>query len=92
MSNIIIANHIINVTNDGLYSLNDLHKASGGDTKHQPAFFLRTDQTKELCAEIDRGADMQLASNGAIHSANMQSTLKVINGGPNRGTYVCKEL
>lgn len=65
----------------GLYSLNDLHRASGGDKKHQPAFFVRNQEVSDLVEEI-------------MHSANLQSVqvLKKINGGKNRGTYACKEL
>lgn len=63
---------------DGLYSLNDLHKASGNARKHQPYLFLRLDTTQALIAEI--------------HSTETCSATKTINGGPNRGTYVCKEL
>lgn len=63
---------------DGLFSLNDLHKASGGQKNHQPAFFVRNKQTQNLITEIQ--------------SENLQTAINVINGGINRGTYVCKEL
>ena len=37
---------------DGLYSLNDLHKASGGLKRHQPSNFVRKKQTQALIAEL----------------------------------------
>ena len=61
---------------DGLYSLNDLHKASGGEAKHRPGYFLTNDQTKALIVEI------QTAGIPAVKSAE----------GRNGGTYACKEL
>ena len=67
---------------EGRYCLHDLHKASGGAEKHQPAFFIRNKQTKDLIAEIE----------SEKHSANLQSAVKTINGGNSRGTYVVKEL
>ena len=75
---IVIANSTIR-QQDGLYCLNDLHRASGGKAKSQPSYFLRTQQTQDLVNKIN-------------HSANMQSAVRVINGGENRGTYVCKQL
>lgn len=66
-------------TLDGLYSLNDLHKASGSNKNHQPAFFIRNAQTQELIKEIDR-------------SANSQTAYKTIRGGLKQGTYVCEDL
>ncbi len=69
---------------DGLYSLNDLHKAAGHEKKHQPALFLRTDQTKALIEEIECSTDMQI------------TPIKTIRGnradGTPQGTYACKEL
>lgn len=64
---------------DDLYSLNDLHKTSGADKKHQPANFMRIEQTQELVKEIER-------------SSNMRNAFKVSQGGKAQGTYVCKEL
>lgn len=82
---------------DGLYSLNDLHKASGGEEKHKPANFLRNEQTKSLIAEIEQ-AFMMLKSE---HHKDLSSTdlhtlnepVKTIQGkGKEQGTYVCREL
>lgn len=63
---------------DNLYSLNDLHKAAGNLPSKRPNQFMRRDTTKELIAEIQ--------------CAESRSAEKTINGGPDRGTYVCKEL
>ena len=62
-----------------LYSLNDLHKASGSEKRHKPNYFSSLDQTNELIDEIVQGRDSGLA-------------LKTIHGGRDRGTYACKEL
>lgn len=76
---------------NGRYCLNDLHKASGNDQKHFPAYFLRNQQTKDLIEEIERYANSHIGQN--INSANLQSAVKVIKGGAEKqGTYVVKEL
>ncbi|WP_161802459.1 KilA-N domain-containing protein, partial [Dichelobacter nodosus] len=48
-----ILNKAINVF-ENLYSLNDLHKASGGANKDRPTFFLQNKETQALIAEIER--------------------------------------
>lgn len=63
---------------DGLYSLNDLHVASGGNDNFKPVFFLRNAQTVALIEEI-KGANSHLLP------------LR-IEKGRNGGTYACKEL
>lgn len=79
---LVIGEFSIRQDDEGRYCLHDLHKASGGAEKHQPAFFIRNKQTKDLIAEIE----------SEKHSANLQSAVKTINGGNGRGTYVVKEL
>ena len=49
---LIISNTSIRKDSIGRYSLNDLHKASGGKKRHQPSDWLRLEQTNELIAEI----------------------------------------
>ena len=63
---------------DGLYSLNDLHVASGADRKHQPSNFMRLDTTVALIEEI-KSSDLRIIP--------FKSTQ-----GRTGGTYVCKEL
>ncbi|WCN15470.1 KilA-N domain-containing protein [Marinomonas mediterranea] len=75
MAHLMIASKDIR-TLDGLYSLNDLHKASGAENKHRPTRFLRLDQTKELIDEIGSCPDLD----------NPVNTIRGV------GTYVCKEL
>ena len=71
---------------DGLYSLNDLHRVSGSNKKHQASNFMRLETTKGLIDEIERSSDM---SNGTKSIA-----YKVIQGGQSekQGTFVCREL
>ena len=78
MSNLSIASTQIRQI-DGLYSLNDLHKASGAEAKHAPALFLRNEQAQSLITEINQDTDSYLA-------------LKTVHGGAGRGTFACKEL
>lgn len=80
-----IGDYSIRQDENGRYCLNDLHKASGYDKKHQPAYFMRNQQTKDLIAEIEN------PSNGASANLQMPAVGKV-NDGKNNGTYVVKEL
>lgn len=75
MSNLAILNTSIR-SYENLFSLNDLHVASGGKDKHRPSFFIRLDTTKALIAEIEK---------------DNQHALKIIRG-TNGGTYACEEL
>lgn len=68
----------------GLYSLNDLHRASGGHPNHQPSNFLKREGTQELAREISKEINQSYDS--------MNGVLEVVRGGNNPGTYVCKEL
>lgn len=60
----------------GRYCLNDLHRASGGEQRHQPRYWLANQQTQDLVKELgDSGFP-----------------LSVQKGGQDQGTYVAKEL
>lgn len=62
--------------NSGRYCLNDLHRAAGGERRHEPSLWRNLQQTNEL---------VQLLSDTGI-------PVSVIKGGVNQGTFVCKEL
>lgn len=74
LGNITIRQH------NGLFSLNDLHKAAGGEEKHQPAFFIRREDTQALAAEIC-SADSQIKAFETVRGR-----------GKAQGTYACREL
>lgn len=61
---------------EGRFSLNDLHRAAGGEKRHTPSYWLNNQQTNELIEEI----------------GNTGNPVSVIRGGSNPGTFVCKEL
>jgi hypothetical protein len=64
----------------GLFSLNDLHRAAGGEERHQPSFFMRREETQALVDEISKSADSQnYAPARAVR-------------GKFGGTYACREL
>ncbi|AOT26962.1 kilA-N domain protein [Vibrio phage VaK] len=61
-NNTVICSKLIRKDETGLYSLNDLHKASGNHKNHQPSNFLRQSTTKELIEEISSSSDMRVLS------------------------------
>ena len=79
MSNLSILNTSIR-THESLFSLNDLHQASGGAEKHRPSLFIRLDATQDLISEIQK----EVKSTDLI--------FKTTGGRGLRGTYACEEL
>lgn len=75
---------------DGLFSITDLHKASGGEKKHRPNYWLENQQTKDLIAEIESEGK----SEAVIPASARNQAIKVVKGGnvKTQGTYVCREL
>jgi hypothetical protein len=84
---LIIANTQIRRDPTGRYCLNDLHQASGGAKRHQPANWLRLDQTAELIAEIE---NTEKSAGGLLTSE--EAPLSTVNDGFGNGTYAVKEL
>lgn len=84
MSNLTILNNSIRQL-DNLYSLTDLHRASGGEQKHKPVLFLSNQQSKELISEIEIESKVGIPT----------SVVKTVRGGRDlglQGTYACEEL
>jgi hypothetical protein len=79
MTDLTVANTLIRKNENGLYCLNDLHKASGGLQNKQPRYFLASKQSKELIAECQIDSEIPLS---------------IINTGDKtlHGTYAVKEI
>jgi hypothetical protein len=78
-SALVVSDISVRQDHEGRYCLNDLHRSAGGESRHQPAFFMRRKETEDLVAEI-------------INSANSQSLPVHQVEGRKGGTYVCREL
>ncbi len=95
MKSLIVANVPVRTDAEGRYCLNDMHKAAGGEKKHQPSDFLRLTSTCALIRELNvtsswNYGDCAMAVQGA--SGNSRTPFNIINDGKNNGTYVAKEL
>lgn len=66
----------------GRFSLNDLHKAAGGEPRHRPSLWLENQQTAALVDEL----------HGESGEAGNPASVVSIKGGLSQGTYAAKEL
>jgi hypothetical protein len=82
---ITISDIVIHQDCESRYSVNDLHKASGNEQRHQPRYWLALQQTSELIEEI-------VNSGIALNTGNPVFEPATTRRGCRGGTYVCKEL
>lgn len=82
MNSSILAISGISIKQDshGRFCLNDLHKSAGGEKKHQPANWLRMEQTSDLIMFLE----------SEEHKFSPVETVK--GRGKQQGTFVVKEL
>jgi hypothetical protein len=73
-----ISNTPVRQDSFGRFCLNDLHKAAGGEEKHSPNRFTRSDNYQSLIDELT--PDLAFAP------------VESVRGGKNPGTYGCKEI
>lgn len=85
---------------NGRFSLKDLHQAAGGEARHKPDRFVRSNIFKGLAEALktelpasseDSCSNFQQAPNLELGPPATEP-FQVIHGGPNRGTYVAREL
>lgn len=95
MSNQIITISEITIHQDseGRYSLTDLHKAAGNEPKHQPALWLKLDNTQELVLEVAKSLNSPDIGNPISEKINHLEPVKIIKGfSEKQGTYVVRPL
>lgn len=93
MNEITIMNTAISTDAQGRFSLNDLHKAAGGDKKHQPANFLRMDQTLELISELGDEKALLTSEERSSHLRSLEPINTIVGGSAKeQGTFVAWEL
>ena len=55
---------------NGRYCINDLHRAAGGEAKHQPALWLRSAQVQDLINELKHSTNSQTEPNQPLRVQN----------------------
>lgn len=78
MTSLVLAGVAIHQDDEGRFCLNDFHRAAGGEDRHSPNRWTRTESYEGLLSELT--PEMAFAP------------AKVKRGGTSSGTYVCKEL
>ena len=68
---------------DGLYCLNDLHKASGADKKDGPSYWTSLKATNDIALEILMSGDTE---------KSVSDIVRIVKGGKGQGTYATKEM
>lgn len=71
----------------GRFSLNDLHRAAGGESRHRPNYWLGLDQTQALIAELKKPT-------AGIPAVKEIQPVRSVPGAPSTGggTFVVREL
>lgn len=77
---IVVSGASVSQDADGRYNLNQLHRASGGEKRHQPSDWLRTDSAKQLIAALETDPGIP------------GTPVSVVRGGKAQGSFVCREL
>lgn len=103
-TSITIANITIHQDDHGRYSLNDLYRASGGEKRNRPSYWLQNSQTKLLIEELISEPEFRLRnttqagrnsapekSGASRNSRPLIAPISVEKTG-NPATYVVKEL
>jgi len=83
MNSISIANVELTVDAEGRYNLNALHRASGGEKKDGPSYWLATEKAKELIVE--------LSTTGFPVVAQIQPVNTIV-GGNAPGTFAVEQV
>ena len=89
---LVVAETTIQQDHNGLYRLNDLHQAAGGEQRHKPANWLRNEQTRCLINELTTshiretvpgipGTGVEEMEAEEINSGNSQSLFEEVTPG-----------
>jgi hypothetical protein len=87
-----IANLIIEQNTNGLYSINDLHKASGGLKKHQPDKWFQLQSTTNFVRYQESNEKSQGLNQGITQESSVMVTVKGNSPNITQGTFVSRKL